>query len=98
EGLVLTALENYARFASGGQGLVWRLFADDAAHGFALIDLCRLRFDVVLMNPPFWDGSKPSRSYIEKAYPRTKNDLYAALVECAAYCLRATNPVIRKAV
>jgi hypothetical protein len=82
EGLVLTALEVYARFASGGQGLVRRLFAGDAAHEFALIDLCRLRFDVVLMNPPFGDGSKPSKSYIEKAYPRTKNDLYAAFVEC----------------
>jgi len=82
EGLVLTALEDYARFASGGQGLVRRLFAGDAAHEFALIDLCRLRFDVVLMNPPFGDGSKPLKSYIEKAYPRTKNDLYAAFVEC----------------
>ena len=82
EGLVLAALEDYARFASGGQGLVRRLFADDAARGFALIDLCRRRFAVVLMNPPFGDGSKPSKSSIEKAYPRTKNDLYAAFVEC----------------
>ena len=82
EGLVLTALEDYVRFAGGGQGLVRRLFADDAAHGFALIDVCRLQFDVVLMNPPFGSPSKPSKSYIENSYPRTKNDLYAAFVEC----------------
>jgi hypothetical protein len=81
EGLVLAALEDYAGFARGTQSLVRRLFADDAAHGFALIDVCRLRFDVVLMNPPFGDGSKAGKSYIEKSYPRTKNDLYAAFVE-----------------
>jgi hypothetical protein len=82
EGLVLVALEEYARFASGDHGLVRRLFADDATRGFALIDVCRKQFDVLLMNPPFGDGSKPSKSYIERAYPRTKNDLYAAFVEC----------------
>jgi hypothetical protein len=30
-----------------------RLFADDAARGFAFIDLCRKRYDAVVMNPPF---------------------------------------------
>jgi len=82
EELVLTALEEYTRFASGGQGLVRRLFADDAVRGFAFIDLCRLRFDVVLMNPPFGEGSKLAKSSFERAYPRTKNDVYAAFVEC----------------
>ena len=66
EGLVLTALKDYARFASGGQGLVRRLFAGDAAHEFALIDLCRLRFDVVLMNPPFGDGSKQALEILHR--------------------------------
>ena len=82
KGLVLVALEDYAKFASGDHELVRRLFADDATRGFALIDVCRKQFDVMLMNPPFGDGSKPSKSYIERAYPRTKNDLYAAFVEC----------------
>jgi hypothetical protein len=81
EGLDLTALEDCARFTSEGHRLARRLFADDAAHAFALIDVCRQRFDVVLMNAPFGDGSKPAKAYIEKAYPRTKNDLYAAFVE-----------------
>ena len=34
-----------------------RLFAEDAAQGFALADLVAQRFDVVLMNPPFGAGS-----------------------------------------
>ena len=83
EGLVLGALEDYAKFASGDRELARRLFADDATRGFALIDVCRKQFDVVLMNPPFGDGSKPSKPYIERAYPRTKNDLYRrTFVEC----------------
>ena len=58
-----------------------QLFADDVVQGFAFIDICQKRFDVVLMNPPFGEPSKPSKSYIEYTYRRTKNDIYAAFVE-----------------
>jgi predicted RNA methylase len=58
-----------------------QLFADDAAHGFAFIDTCQRRFDVMLMNPPFGEGSRQAKGYLECAYPRTKNDVYAAFVE-----------------
>jgi hypothetical protein len=33
------------------------------------------------MNPPFGSSSKPAKGLVEKHYPRTKNDLYAAFVE-----------------
>ena len=33
------------------------------------------------MNPPFGESSKPAKGLIEKQYPRTKNDVYAAFVE-----------------
>ncbi|HOC24340.1 MAG TPA: SAM-dependent methyltransferase, partial [bacterium] len=49
---ILAALREYAE-RSSGQSLSRRMFADDAAKGFAFIDLCRKRYDVVLMNPPF---------------------------------------------
>lgn len=81
EALVLDALRIYAEQAQTSQKTKRRLFAQDAARGFAFIDLCRKRYDVVLMNPPFGDGSKPAKSTIEQKYPRTKNDLYAAFVE-----------------
>ncbi|MGF6370779.1 hypothetical protein OKW40_003529 [Paraburkholderia sp. RAU6.4a] len=58
-----------------------RLFADDAAHGVALLGVAETRFDVVLMNPPFGDGSAKAKKEFEKAYPRTKNDIYAAFVD-----------------
>jgi len=81
EDLVLEALKAYAERAEGGLGYRRRLFADDAAAGFAFIDLCRRRYDVLLMNPPFGAASKGWKAAFEKAYPRTKNDLYAAFVE-----------------
>jgi hypothetical protein len=78
---IYATLQQYARAAANGKAFARRLFAHDAAEGFAFIDLCRQRYDVVLMNPPFGEPSKRSKSYIVKAFPRTKNDLYAAFVE-----------------
>ena len=86
---VLDLLQTYARHAANGTGLQRQLFADDAARGFAFFDLCRQQFDVVLMNPPFGGGSKPSKVYVEKVYPRTKNDVYAAFVEWGLQLLYA---------
>jgi hypothetical protein len=88
EARVVDALRDYARQAANGKGLVRQLFTDDAVQGFAFVDICRKRFDVVLMNPPFGEASKPSRTYIEKSYPRTKNDVYAAFVERGLQLLR----------
>ncbi len=81
EAKVVDALGNYAENAQTGQRLQRRLFSEDAERGFAFVDLCHKRFDVVLMNPPFGESSKPAKGIIEKHYPRTKNDLYAAFVE-----------------
>jgi hypothetical protein len=58
-----------------------RLFTDDAKQGVGLLAIVEKRFDVVLMNPPFGSGSTHAKQYFEKAYPRTKNDIYAAFVE-----------------
>jgi hypothetical protein len=34
------------------------------------------------MNPPFGAASLAAKKEFERAYPRTKNDIYAAFVEC----------------
>lgn len=81
EALVLEALRDYARHAANGGRLQRQLFADDAEQGFAFIDICQKRFDVALMNPPFGESSKPAKALIDRQYPRTKNDVYAAFVE-----------------
>lgn len=80
EETILAALRRFAESA-GGADARRRLFAGDAAQGVALIDLVRTRFDVVLMNPPFGAASLAAKKEFEKAYPRTKNDIYAAFVE-----------------
>src|SRR5207248_6725760 len=61
EAKVVDALRTYAESAHNGQGLQRRLFTEDAVRGFAFIDLCHKRFDVVLMNPPF--GLAPERAF-----------------------------------
>ncbi len=81
ENRILSALNRYAEGATNGRG-IRRLFAKDTASDFAFIDLCRKRYDVVLMNPPFGDASLPSKPYIEEVYGDTKGDVYKTFVEC----------------
>jgi cellobiose-specific phosphotransferase system component IIA len=89
EAKVVEALRSYAEKAQNGQRLQRRLFSQDAVRGFALVDLCHKPFDVVLMNPPFGEASKPSKPVLEKTYPRTKNDVYAAFVERGLHLLHS---------
>ena len=78
---IVAALAAYAAKAPASMTVRRRLFAEDAAQGIAFIDLIRQRYDAVLMNPPFGAASLAAKREFETAYPRTKNDLYAAFVE-----------------
>jgi hypothetical protein len=82
ENLIYAALRAYAEQAENGGGLQRRLFAEDAARGFAFIDICKKLYDVALMNPPFGDTSLPSKPYLDETYGDTKGDVYKAFVEC----------------
>lgn len=88
EDRILTALRKFSESSAGEEGLRRKLFEDDATHGIALIELLRLRFDVVLMNPPFGAASLAAKKVFESSYPRTKNDVYAAFVERGVKLLR----------
>jgi hypothetical protein len=78
---IRSALAHFVSDAGGRTTMRRRLFADDAAHGVALLSVAERRFDVVLMNPPFGAGSTRAKKGFDTAYPRTKNDVYAAFVE-----------------
>jgi hypothetical protein len=78
---IVAALAAYAAQAPASMTVRRRLFAEDSAQGIAFIDLIRQRYDAVLMNPPFGAASLAAKREFETAYPRTKNDLYAAFVE-----------------
>jgi len=80
EQLILVALSDYADQAESNADQK-RLFAEDAAKGFAFIDLCRKRFDVVLMNPPFGEFAKGWKIVAKKTYLSSSNDILGAFIE-----------------
>lgn len=81
EGTVERRLQEFAEEATGAEGAHRRMFARDGIQGLRFLDLLSQRYDVVLMNPPFGAPSLPSKAYVDRTYPRTKNDVYAAFVE-----------------
>jgi hypothetical protein len=78
---LLKGLREYTERAENGRGFRRRLFAEDAARGFAFIDLCRKRFDVVLMNPPYAETEGDLQAYLKHSYPANWTNLYSAFME-----------------
>ena len=76
---VISALRNYSERA---ESLAYkrRLFANDAAQGFAFIDICQKNFDVVLMNPPFGQPVSTAYSYLRSEYDGAHHDIYSCFV------------------
>jgi hypothetical protein len=78
---IYTALSNYAEKAQIANGLERRLFAEDAAQGFAFIDICKKRYDVALMNPPFGAATPTQEPWLAENYTSTRLDLAACFME-----------------
>jgi hypothetical protein len=72
---VIDTLREYAERAHDGQRLQRRLFTEDAMRGFAFVDLCQKRYDVMLMNPPFGECIESSKAYLNPFYPESITDL-----------------------
>ncbi|MGI8544548.1 MAG: BREX-1 system adenine-specific DNA-methyltransferase PglX [Aridibacter sp.] len=87
---IYKALRRYAETGEDGTGFGRRLFADDAAQGFAFIDLCRKRYDAVLMNPPFGDSTAKTLQLIKTKYPESARNLYVAF-HSRAYSILVKN-------
>ena len=81
EDRILDTLKIYVELAENSHASRRRLFAKDAKRGFAFIDLCRNRYDVILMNPPFGASSRESKEYINDRYPKSKGDVLANFIE-----------------
>ena len=75
EDRILEALKDYAERAENGYAVRRRLFAEDAARGFAFIDLCRKRYDIALMNPPFGSATDTVYRHLVSTYPNAYADL-----------------------
>ena len=65
-----------------------RLFAQDALDGLRLIDLARERFDVLVMNPPFGEPTRSTKSYLEETLPRSKGNILTQFIERATQLVR----------
>jgi hypothetical protein len=81
EGELERLLGAYAAGAEGAERAKRRLFARNSVEGLHFVEVMRKRFDVVLMNPPFGAMTPKAKPYVERHYPRTKNDIYAVFVE-----------------
>jgi len=77
---IYVALRDYANQAESG-GYQRRLFAEDAAQGFAFIDVSRNRYDVAVMNPPFGRATESVFELMRKTFPASYIDLYCCFVE-----------------
>jgi hypothetical protein len=66
-----------------------RLFAQDALQGLRLIDLCREKFDVIVMNPPFGEVTPMAATYTERTYPEYNGNLLCAFILRALQLMRA---------
>ncbi len=78
---IVVALRQYAEKSSNGKAYRKRLFSEDAERGFALIDVCRKLFDVVLMNPPFGEFITSMKGSAKEVFPNSYNDIFAAFTE-----------------
>ncbi len=80
EAKLVEALRRYAEAAHNGERFRRRLFSEDAVRGFAFVDMCQRRYDVVLMNPPFGESTPGVGDYITANYEEHSNNILCAFV------------------
>jgi len=77
---VLESLKKYSQLAITSEQLQRRLFANDAVQGFAFIDLCKKKFDVILMNPPFGESTSRLVPILAEKFKLAIKNLYIAFL------------------
>lgn len=76
-----TALKQLTQKLSESEGYENVLFAEDALRGLAFIELCNMRFDAIVMNPPFGEGSVNTSAYFDANYPAWCGNLVCAFFD-----------------
>jgi hypothetical protein len=80
EDKLVLALYTYAEQVQNGNAYRRRLFAEDAARGLGFINVCRNRYDVVLMNPPFGEPGQNTQDYLRLHYSGDRNEIIACFL------------------
>lgn len=75
------ALLKISEQLSAEEGYENALFTEDATRGFAFIELCQQRFDVIVMNPPFGEGSENTYKYLNCTYKNWCRNLACAFFD-----------------
>lgn len=76
-----TALLDLSSRLSEEEGYENALFTEDTTRGFAFIELCQKRFDCIVMNPPFGEGSEYTSKYLDDNYPAWCRNLVCAFFD-----------------
>jgi hypothetical protein len=88
ESELFTALQGAA--AEANDDPADRIFAEDTARGLKLLQILSRRYDVVVMNPPYGGFVPEVKPTIARAYPNSKNNIYAAFVDRATQLVQPT--------
>ena len=83
EDSLISALGSYPLGSASGDQLRRHLFSDDVAHGLDFIDICRHRYDAVVLNPPYTEVGGALGQYLRKSYTENWTNLYSAFIERA---------------
>lgn len=75
------ALQDLSSRLSEEEGYENALFSEDTTRGFAFIELCQKRFDCIVMNPPFGEGSEHTSKYLNDNYPAWSKNLVCAFFD-----------------
>ena len=75
------ALQELSSRLSEEEGYENALFSEDATRGFAFIELCQKRFDCIVMNSPFGEGSEHTSQYISDNYPAWSKNVVCAFFD-----------------
>ena len=75
------SLQQLSAKLSEEEGYENALFTEDSTRGFAFIELCQKRFDCIVMNPPFGEGSENTSKYLDDNYPAWCDNLVCAFFE-----------------
>lgn len=75
------ALQELSSRLSEEEGYENALFSEDATRGFAFIELCQKRFDCIVINPPFGEGSEHTSQYMNDNYPAWSKNLVCAFFD-----------------
>ena len=87
EDAIIRAIDTLAAEADSSAGV--RMFSAEARDAVRFVKVCRRRYDVIVMNPPFGDSiDDESRSYLKTAYPKWWTELYACFVSRSLELLR----------